>query len=162
VYAGNSGEYSIRVFDEKGDVVRIIRNPKPHLPITSSLANEYRRMLREEAPGSQIRPSLDFGRALADVSWPEHVPAYSRLLADELGNLWVNECSGGPIADPVNSCWVVYAADGAMLGYVGVPPMDVLQIGSGFVLGVRIDKDTDIPEIVVFQILRDSRPGKGT
>lgn len=74
----------------------------------------------------------------ARMAVPEKRPAYSRLLGDQEGNLWVAEYARD--ARHVTS-WAVFDTEGVLLGTVGMPDrLHVLEIGSDWVLGAWRDE----------------------
>ena len=66
-------------------------------------------------------------------------PAYSQILLDQMGYLWVER---GPAAgEPLNSVeFLVFDPGGAWLGMVTLPAIRVLEIGNEYVLGVYQDE----------------------
>lgn len=81
-------------------------------------------------------------------------PAFDRLLADRVGNLWVREGSAGPLASrPTN--WSVFNAAGRWLGDVAMPgSFSPTDIGRDYVLGVSRDAD-DVERVALYRLARD-------
>ena len=75
---------------------------------------------------------------LAQVPVPPVRPYFSRLVLDVLGNLWVEQ---RPVnwAEPDEIDYLVFDPEGILLGEVILPPIDVLEIGEDYVLGVYRD-----------------------
>ena len=74
----------------------------------------------------------------AEMPLPEIMPAFSRLLVDEVGWLWA-ELYRFDVRAP--KTWLVFDPNGEGHGSVDMPPdLDVRQIGRDFVLGVWLDE----------------------
>ena len=76
---------------------------------------------------------------LDQVPSPQARPPHSQLLLDVGGNLWARlgptEGGGGASID-----YLVFDPEGKLLGTVALPPIEVLEIGEGYVLGVYRDE----------------------
>jgi hypothetical protein len=70
---------------------------------------------------------------------PETRPPYYRILLDNAGNLWAER---GPTAGrPGGSVdFLVFDPEGILLGVVALPPIQVLDIGDDYVMGVFRDE----------------------
>ncbi|MHB1194942.1 MAG: hypothetical protein ACYC6F_18115 [Longimicrobiales bacterium] len=124
-WAGDQVTFEIRRFRSDGQLVAILRLEGVDLTLTDALK-------------ASVRPPRSEGdTALVDRLWqgvPPTRPAYTRLLLDGAGNLWVAEHVAGT-QPPVN--WLVFSPEGAALGVVTVPAgFEPLEIGTGHVLGV--------------------------
>ena len=76
---------------------------------------------------------------LAQVTVPTVRPHYSRLVLDRVGNLWV-ELGPAKGAAPESVDHLVFDPTGALLGVVALPPIVVLEIGDGYVMGIYGDE----------------------
>lgn len=88
----------------------------------------------------QLKLSRDDAARLVDQVVPAEVrPPYSSLLLDHSGHLWVER---GPTeergAETVD--YMVFDPAGALLGVVPLPPLEVLEIGDDYVVGVYRDE----------------------
>jgi hypothetical protein len=150
LYAGYGGEYAIRVFAADGTLTRIIRRRWTPTRVTDADIDEYvtewsKRWVRGTGPDAERQK-----RDLRDDPYASEVPAYSQLLVDRTGRLWVREAhlADAPAAGQLNtsplvpSVWSVFDADGGWLGDVTMParfmPTDV---GRDYVLGIARDAD---------------------
>lgn len=78
-------------------------------------------------------------------------PAYDRLLADRVGNLWVREGGTGPLTSG-SMTWSVFNAAGRWLGDVAMPArFTPTDIGTDYVLGVSRDAD-DVERVALFRL----------
>jgi len=81
----------------------------------------------------------DVLQMLDQVSPPATRPDYSQITLDRSGNLWVEL---GPVTEgtPVWIDYLVFDPVGALLGAVALPPIQVLEIGENYVMGVFRDE----------------------
>ncbi len=91
-----------------------------------------RRDLEEKLGEDDVRRILD------ELSPPEEGPFFGEMVLDREGNLWVRgepvESSWGPAIR-----WRVFNREGRFLGWVRVLPVQVLEVGRDFLLGVHRD-----------------------
>src|SRR6185503_7642722 len=84
-----------------------------------------------------IGDSLDEATALRVVDsyrFPASFPAYSDLVVDRLGNVWLRGYHWFDLGAPI--WWTVFDPEGRFLGEVKLPAlMEVHDIGDGYVLG---------------------------
>lgn len=81
----------------------------------------------------------DARRVLQDVTAAPVRPYYSRLVLDRVGNLWVERA---PVnwMDPGPVDYIVFDPEGVLLGAVTLPPIDAIEIGDDYVLGIYRDE----------------------
>jgi hypothetical protein len=93
-------------------------------------------------------------RVLARVTVPTVRPHYSRLVLDRVGNLWVER---GPAngAAPESVEYLVFDRAGVLLGIVALPPIEVLEIGDDYVMGVYRDEH-EVEYLRVHEIVKQS------
>ena len=96
-------------------------------------------------------------RMLALVPEPTARPDYSRITLDRSGNLWVEV---GPTTRRGSTSidHLVFDPTGALLGVVPLPPIEVMEIGDDFVMGVYQD-EMEVEYLQVFQLNRHSTRG---
>jgi len=81
-------------------------------------------------------------------------PDYSQITLDRLGNLWVElGPTTGATAPSVDH--LVFDPAGALLGIVPLPPIQVLEIGDDYVLGVQHD-ELEVEYLQVYEIEKQS------
>ena len=95
---------------------------------------------------------VDARRVLDDVTAAPVRPYYSRLVIDRVGNLWVEQA---PVnwTDPGPVDYLVFDPEGVLLGAVTLPPIDVLEIGDDYVLGIYRD-EMDVEYLHVHAIIK--------
>ncbi len=136
-YAGSASAFAIEQRDTTGKLLRSIRVLDSERPLTEELRDEYGENLLafySRSPEQQRRQET----FLAEVPFPDRLPAYSRLLVDDVGYLWVEEYR---IPMSPQSVWQVFDSSGTWLGRWDAPRgLRVFQFGRDFVIGVRRDE----------------------
>ncbi|MFC1575915.1 hypothetical protein ACFL5A_04670 [Gemmatimonadota bacterium] len=142
VYVAPTDEYSIRVHDEVGRLLTVIRRDLPPRRVTRRDLNrwveEYLEIL--DLPQEERE---EMGRTSRELKIAETMPAFRWMTVDSEDNLWVEEWKGVGLAQ---GSFSVFRPDGAWLGNVDVPeglPWDwgdhlqqLMEIGSDYLLGV--------------------------
>ena len=92
----------------------------------------------------------DVLQMLDQVPTPGIRPHYSRITLDRSGNLWVEL---GPVyrGTSLSIDHLVFDPVGALLGVVALPPIQVLEIGEDYVMGVHHD-ELDVEYLHVYQL----------
>ena len=139
--AGTSDDYRYEVHDAGGDVTIVLRAwervPAPEEEVQLAEKRAYDTFRELDPNWSWNGPAI-----------PDHMPAYSLLLPDRDGRVWVQSIVGtrrvpdcGPEAG--RSCWVavhavdVFGADGRYLGAVEPPPSFHLSLQT-FIAGSTV------------------------
>ena len=121
---GDQVTFEIRRYRPDGRLAGIIRLEGVDLTLTEALKASVR------------PPRVEGDTSLVDRLWagvPPTRPAYTRLVLDGVGNLWVAEHVAG--MEPPRT-WLVFSPDGAALGFVAMPAgFEVHEIGADWVLG---------------------------
>ncbi len=128
---------------------RLIRKAAPNRPVTSTDIERY----REDVLSGTSDPNRRqfWHRMFAEMPIPETMPAYSRILVDATGNLWVEEYRRPGDDQPR---WTVFDPDGAMLGPVETPQgFRLHEIGADHVLGRGTD-ELGIEHIQSYRLIR--------
>jgi hypothetical protein len=90
---------------------------------------------------------------LARVAVPTVRPPYSWMAVDRVGNLWVRP--GGQSVGPADSVdHLVFDPTGVLLGVVALPPIEVLEIGDDYVMGISRDY-LEIQYLQVHELVKD-------
>ncbi|MBC8086379.1 MAG: hypothetical protein H7Z40_03880 [Phycisphaerae bacterium] len=149
-YLGYGTEYSVRRYTAQGQLDQIVRRAwTPHKLTKSDITtflDEWLLRWSKTAGPERERDRAD----MLDDPYAINLPAYSAVLVDRTGKLWVR--TPKPIDAAVAgflysyaigpSAWSVFGTDGRWLGDVTMParfmPSD---IGADFVLGVARDDD---------------------
>lgn len=155
LYLGYSGAPEIQVYERGRGLIEVRRWEVDRREITSADRTRFSQFRDGMVGGNpameRIMPPLD-GYPLEPFK-----PIFARLLADDEGNLWVQEypewAAGFPAASrtrpgegtPPESWWI-FDSGGRLLGSVSMPPeLEVHRISGGMVVGVyRSDLDVEL------------------
>jgi hypothetical protein len=133
IFMGSADDMDFRVLSASGRLRRIVRVPGFDL----SLASEEIRSERE----IRLRPDVPawYRDLVNDIPSPSRRPAYSALLIDHEGYVWLEMFRARTELEEERT-WMVFHPDGEWLGEVTTPSdFRVFDIGSSGLLGVRID-----------------------
>ena len=148
-YVGTADTYEIRIYNLDGELRTLIRKDRSDLAITPSDIEGFIADAVEAVSNANRRRALE--RLYRDMEFPESFPAYSRLILDELGNLWVQNYLRPGESQPV---WNVFGPEGMQIAEVSTPPgLHVYEIGANYVLGEWQD-ELDIEHVRIFALLK--------
>lgn len=144
---GGAERLQIEVRSRDGKLLEIYRGPDAELVIDEEFVASYRGV--ELSPGdSALREWLE----AAEYPMPERYPAYTDLLADPLGYVWVERFVAP--WEPDQRAWGVFDPDGVFLGQLQLPPaFDMTDVTEDHVVGVAHD-DLGVPTIRVYRLDR--------
>ncbi len=152
-YAGP--RYELEVWETGGALRAIFRVDTPARPLTDQMQRSWRRSAVAAAE-SQGRSPSDV-RALERVGLPDSLPSLGasrnvggppRILSDDRGRTWVVEYPGQGWQR-----WLVWAADGALVGVVRLPQRFELEAVRGDLL-LGVQKDTlDVETAVALRLV---------
>jgi hypothetical protein len=133
---GDQEEPEILCFAPDGGRTAFRWVPEP-VSMTEEEVNSWReatvRLLDLKLSRDQVLAMLD------QVPAPEVRPSYSRILLDPMGNLWAERGPTGGMSGN-STDFLVFDPQGILLGVVTLPPVQILDIGSDYVLGVYEDE----------------------
>lgn len=149
LYVGTGDIYEIRAVPRGRGRERRIRKARANQPVAARDVERYSAALLEQAKGQGSRDVTL--RMLAEMPFPETMPAYSQLSTDEDGNLWVRDYT--PIGHEL-ATWSVFNAAGELIATLSMPArLGVDQIGRSFVLG-RWRDDQDVEHVVMYRLIK--------
>ena len=150
-YTATGDRYEISGWAPDGRLVRLIRRNIHPAAVAQADIDRYKQEQMETARDDNARRDLE--KALAEMPYPERMPAHGPIRMDNDGNLWVQDYSPWT-REPTR--WTVFAADGRAIGSVTLPArFTVHQIGSDYVLGLIRD-DLDVEQVVVLGLARSA------
>jgi len=133
VFIGTGDAFEIDVYSLNGEKISTIRDDFEPTDLTDAVLDGY----VSDRISSGRRSPESVRRFYARLEYSEHLPAYSKLLVDLAGNLWVQEY---PVPGEEGTVWRVFDKDGHRVTVVQMPSsFDAFQIGEDFVLGVGED-----------------------
>ena len=130
LYVGTQDEYEIKVLNNLESQTAIIRLERENAPVTQDHIDRYKnaRLVNVHSRERAAREAR-----LDSLPFPETMPAYSKILVDTEGNLWVADHQPFGNEQPV---WTVFDPTYRMLGTVETPlHFTIFDIGSDYVLG---------------------------
>jgi hypothetical protein len=138
---GMSSEYLIQEYSPAGALLRSIRRAVNPISITQSMLEGYR------DDGNEVNT--------ADMQHPDHLPFYSALLVDEVGNLWIRRHGVSRLYAEHREWDVFDGVDGRWLGTVDMPAgLRVTEIGDDYVLGIAADS-LGVESVVLHTLRKD-------
>jgi 6-bladed beta-propeller protein len=155
LYLGTEDSYEVEVRDRVGRLVNIVRWGANRQSVTAEDVDYFeegrRRYLANYPEEERLYAPLEH------FPLPEFKPAYSRLLVDDEGYLWIQAYGRyNPFEPDTERAWAVFDTDGGWLGQVEMPEgLDVRAIQDGFVIGLHLD-DFDVEHIRFHTIVRTS------
>ena len=134
VYYGSADDMEVREMSQSGELLRIFRITDYPLELSEEEIEAEREARVAGAP--------DFARAgLENAPAPPTRPAYSDLLVDPAGAIWLRPYVGAAEANEPTD-WLVLDADGGWLGGIEVPAgFRIWDIRMDAVLGTWVDKE---------------------
>ena len=136
VVIGTTSSYELKAFTRDGALARVVRLDHEPRPVTDSDVDAYISGI-QPMPGQtpqQIR------RRFRSLPVAEHFPAFSSIIADAAGHLWVRKYDF-PNEEMPAPLWTVFDAQGQVLGFVETPAdLQIYEIGEDYILGRKRDE----------------------
>jgi hypothetical protein len=156
VYAGPQDPFEIRVHSAGGEWIRSIRAPDVDLTLGRDQVDAFRTWMTGRLDGRPAEQRAAMIRQLderLEEPMPDRVPAYSALLLDPHGNLWVGEYRFELNLHPPER-WLVFDPEGRLLTLVRMPPrFALLAVGNDHVFG-RLTDELNVQYVAAFRIER--------
>lgn len=163
IVASPNKPYEIKAFRADGTLARIVR--REHVPVVPTEADRQvfldgRKAVYRTGVSASTGESTPEA-LLEELIWPflesftlaEHFPAFSTVLADDTGHLWVREYDLPREQNPA-PLWTVFDPEGRVLGFVETPAgLDILQIGEDFILG-RVKDEFEVEYVQLWPLER--------
>ena len=149
IYTGATDHMQVEVLSPQGDTLRILRIPDFPLALTpEQVETERQARLDFELPSGVESLPPPYVEAVEALPSPETRPAYTDLLVDATGAVWLRLDRGTGEADG-SAHWLVLDSGGTWLGSVEMPErFRLMEIGGDEVLGVRTDElDVAHPQV---------------
>lgn len=121
------------------------RSVRPDDPAIAHWADETVEAYSEKISETDVRSMIDA------VPAPRFHPAFCDLRFDAQGYLWIG--LGPPAGGPAGTEYLVFGPDLHLAGRMVLPTVDVVEIGTDHVLGVRREA-WGVEEVVVFPLRR--------
>ncbi len=138
VYIGDNAAYRILAYGTDGALELVLQLDGSQRPVTPGDRAAYRELLLNWIVRDQPQELPFYERFLAEVPWPQHQPAFGRLVVDTQGSLWVQQYEP---PGTVVTTYDVFSANGIWQGRVYLPDgLRPLEIGEAYILGQRRDE----------------------
>ena len=143
VAIGDQAAYEIKAFAADGSLVRIIRRDGELGSPTRAEQDSYWERRYADLPDDRRADAL---RTAKNMPVVDSYPAFSGILSDRLGYLWVRE--------RWSSVWTVFDQEGRVRGLVEMPSgFSVFEIGEDYVLG-RSRDDLGVEYVQLWTLAR--------
>jgi hypothetical protein len=130
LYVGTQDSYEISVFSNLDTLQALIRLQRENAPVTQAHIDRYKNA-RLANVHSRERAARE--ARLDSLPWPHAMPAYSTMMVDTEGNLWVADHRPFGVEQPV---WNVFDSSYHLLGSVETPlSLTIFDIGPDYILG---------------------------
>jgi hypothetical protein len=150
---GEGGAYVIDVYSRDGTLQQSMRRNVSGAPVTPEAIQAFKDARRAMPAGTGLQGSLDSAlvMALDSAPFPQTMPVYERVLADEAGNLWVEDYS---IRGGQPRRWSIFNDSGRWLGDVTTPAhFDPQYITANALYGVWRAGD-DVPRVRGYALVK--------
>lgn len=141
--------YQLAIYEPGRGPRRVIRVRRERRPVTNSDVRRYRETMVTMGAKDARRQQERF---LAEVPFPERMPALDGVLPDGRGNWWISD---PPAADDTGeTTWNLLSPTGEHLRALRIPArLIVKEIGPDWVLGVFLD-DEDVEHLRIYTVER--------
>lgn len=147
LYIGTAERFAIDVYSADGRLLRSIRAPDVDLQLSDEVIEAYREHRRSALEELSEQQRAVEERRITALAFPESLPAYTSLLVDHDGRLWVGEHVSVP-ARPRR--WAIFDSDGRLIELVETPPRFIpLEITGTFIWG-RATDDLGVQYVVAY------------
>jgi hypothetical protein len=154
IFVGGADAYEVDLYDPSGQLQRTLTQPREPVAITADAIRHYKEARLQELRDPATRPRQE--RINAALPFPEAMPAYASLLADDEGNLWVEEYRYPAAGDPADSeaRWNILDPLGRLVASLRTPRgFQPHLISRGHILGISRD-DLDVEFVEVYELIR--------
>jgi hypothetical protein len=146
-FFSSNEQREVRAFTAAGARVEVLREPERPLRVTErEMAGAIERLA--SGTGPERRRALE--RQAADLPGPRTHPAYRGLKVDPEGFLWA---AVTPRPGTDRGRWSVFDRQGARVQDLPGPALVPLDVGSDYLLGLRVTEDGE-EEVVVHSLTR--------
>ncbi len=150
---GTNDAWSLVRYDQEGNPLDTLALEESRQPVSESHRAAYvqRRVRRSEEAG---RPAAETRRYWQRYPYPTHFPAYSGVVAQDNGLVWVEEFQVSYLEQRLPH-WKIFAADGTLAATATLPERFQLLWASGtHVAGIILDA-FDVQAVEVRPILKE-------
>lgn len=153
VFVAFTNRYEIRAFGTDGTLARIVRRDHVPRPTTQADIDYYVESQLAYYPNFSADEVARYRQVFESTPLAKTFPAFSEVVVDAAGYLWVREYDfpGEPRPAPL---WTVFDPGGRVLGFVETPSgLAILEIGEDYILG-RTEDDLGVESIHLWPLER--------
>jgi hypothetical protein len=133
------GRYQVDLYGPENKLAMSIRREVTGAPVTPEAIDGFRTARASAPPAEGLQRQLDSALvgALDSAPYPGAMPVTERALADDAGNIWVQDYS---VRGDQPAIWSVFDIGGIWQGEIAVPPrFDPMYISADMIYGVWRD-----------------------
>jgi hypothetical protein len=135
-FFGSQDGYEIQVYDQGGQLIRLIRRDKEPVAVTDAHVTAL--MEEAVAQADDEEQARRFRQMFEEAPIPDFHPAHGFIYADMLGYLWVEEYR---LPGEETRLTTIFDPEGRMVGSVILPDrFQVTEIGADYILGRYVDE----------------------
>lgn len=150
VFVGSGERFEVEVRALDASLQRLLRGPDVPLAVTDSVKDV---VLEEMLDGSSPERHAAIRSDIAEWDWPESLPAFTALVVDSEGVVWVRAYSADPAAAEV---WSLLHPARGYLGDISLQPRQtLLEAGQDYLLVLTKD-DLDVERVEKYALRRDT------
>lgn len=144
VVIGVQDRYEIKAFASDGSLVQVVRRDADLRRLTQDDLDEHYARRYADLPDDERIDALNMVR---DMPLVESYPAFSNIMSDRAGHLWVREYAA--------AVWTVFDPEGRVRGLVELPSgLRIFEIGEDYVLGWVYD-ELGVEYVQLWSLSRD-------
>ena len=149
IYVGTGETYEVSRFNEEGMLLGVARIEIENRPVSRS--DRRRDRARRLGGGATRAPS---SRDMLDaIPYPSEMPAFTALLTDRLGNVWIRRGLASPSSP---GRWMILSPEGRPVARLETPPHGgIFDVADGYLVGMWRD-ELDVESMRLYGI---DRPG---
>lgn len=156
IYLGPQDPFEINVYSPEGEWLRSIRAPDVDIELGPDRIEAFRSWMLSRLEGRPPEQKAAMMRpvdAMLEAGLPDRVPAYSTLLLDPGGHLWVGEYRFELNRHPPDR-WVIFDREGRLVSLVRTPPgFELMAVAEDRVYG-RATDELNVQYVVGYAIER--------
>ena len=153
VFVAFTNRYEIKAFRADGTLARIVRRDHAPRATTQADVGYYVESQLPHYPDFTPDQVAPYRQVFESTPLATSFPAFSEVMGDAAGHLWVREYDfpGEPRPAPL---WTVFDPGGRVLGFVETPNgLAILEIGEDYILG-RTEDDLGVESIQLWPLER--------
>ena len=142
VVVSPTSSYEIRAFREDGTLDRIVRREhSPRVPVEADRVPYIEDVMVDYRAADVPEPVMAaVRREFETVPLAKFFPAFTSVMTDATGHLWVEEYEF-PREERPGVLWTVFDPTGRVLGFVETPEgLEIFEIGEDYILGSTEDE----------------------